>query len=447
MVPRVQGSGVRLGIGILILAMASTVPAADGDLDTTLDGNGIVYHDMGATHDRANGIERLPDGRTVLVGMRTETRQDIAVLMLHSHGGRDFSFGSDGRVFHDGGWGNDAAWDVAMQADGKLVVVGSIRLDSLDEFFIMRLSTNGSLDSSFGSGGAGFTTVNFGQNSVAHAVALQQDGKIVVVGSTDVGTSIAVARLNSNGSLDTSFDTDGMTTYNGYWGVDEGWDVVILHDSGKILVAGSSEVDAIQNFTVLRYNSNGSLDTTFGSTSNGYSKFHFGQDSFGHAIVVQPDGRIVVAGSTDLNTAMAVARLDEDGHLDTTFSTDGLATFDFVWGVDEGWDVMLQPDNKIIVAGSATIDQMHEFAMVRFTANGTVDTSFGGFGYVSTAIGANADGRAAVMHGDGTVSLAGFTRLGSHDSFAMTRYIAEEDLFFSDGFRFGVTDAWSSVAP
>jgi len=265
----------------------------------------------------------------------------------------------------------------------------------------------------------------------------------VVVGST--GSSIAVARLNTGGSFDTTFSSDGKATFSAPSASDmEGWDVALQPD-GKIVIAGTAVIGSGEQFAVLRLNSNGSIDTAF--HGDGWSTFDFGAGSVGHAVVIQPDGRIVVGGSTDASSAIAVARLDANGSLDTSFSGDGKAIFDFVWGGDEGWDVALQRDGKILVAGSATIDGDHLFALVRFQTDGAKDNTFGGYGYVTARYSHDAFGYAlALQPNDFRILVAGKAETSTWSTvyMAATRHIGIEGTIFADGFECGVAGAWSS---
>jgi uncharacterized delta-60 repeat protein len=309
------------------------------------------------------------------------------------------------------------------------------------DFVVLRLLSDGSFDTSFS--GDGVATFDFGEASRGHALAIQNDGKVVVVGST--GSSIAVARLNTGGSFDTTFSSDGKATFSAPSASDmEGWDVALQPD-GKIVIAGTAVIGGGEQFAVLRLNANGSVDTAF--HADGWSTFDFGAGSVGHAVAIQPDGRIVVGGSTDASSAMAVSRLEANGSLDTSFSGDGKATFDFIWGYDEGWDVALQGDGKILVAGSATIDGDHLFALVRFQTNGATDSTFGGHGYVTARYSHDAFGYAlALQPNDFRILVAGKAETSTWSTvyMAATRHIGIEGTIFADGFECGVAGAWSS---
>ncbi len=443
-----RGLQLSIVIGSCVTLVASMTIAADGDLDTSFSSDGKYRYDMGSFDDHGYGMALGPDGTIYVVGVSGNANDDIGVSRLTAAGALDPSFNGTGRRVINYVWGNDEARDVAVQADGKIVVVGSSFIDTLDNFVVLRLNNNGSYDTSFNS--LGYHHINFSHDSFARAVAIQSDGKIVVVGFVDQSfasdVDIAIARFNANGSLDTSFSGDGMQTFDTAWGWAEAWDVAIQPD-GKILVAGWAQVDTLREFIVLRYNSNGSLDTSFNTF--GYTGVNFGSDSLGRAMVIQPDGKIVVAGTVEqtIDKDIAVARFNSNGSLDTSFSGDGRQTYDGSWGWDEGWGVALQEDGKIVVAGSATVDTIIDLWVLRYTTAGVLDTSFGGFGYAGTHFGTDTFGRAVAIQPDGKIVVAGYDEVPPYDSFAIVRFEGDSTLIFADGFESGNSMFWSSTVP
>jgi uncharacterized delta-60 repeat protein len=216
-------------------------------------------------------------------------------------------------------------------------------------------------------------------------------------------------RLLSFGALDPSFGAGGkvLTDFNG--GASSGYAMAV--SGGKTLVAGTLNGD----FVVARYNANGSLDTTFGPSHTGYATVDFGSDADeAYAITVQPDGRIVLAGQTNRGASFydfAVARLNADGSLDTTFGAaqNGKLCADFAGDFDQATGIGVAPDGGIVVSGMATVDFNAQFALMRLTADGAPDTSFGAAhtGKVltewtsayaeSTGMGIQADGRIVLV--------------------------------------------------
>ena len=316
---------------------------------------------------------------------------------LAAPGDLDPTFGSGG-LFIATQTGTEAA-DMALQPDGKIVVAGS----GGDHMVVYRLAGNGSLDTSFGGDGIVDVTGFLGDTteiSVGWAVALQPDGKIVVAGragsQTNLPTDMAIARLNPDGSLDATFGGDGRVV------VDFGASffssvavVVAIQGDDKILVAGSvSTQDPDMLFGLARLGPDGILDSSFDgdgrvivdiTNSAAQRDYDAIQD-----LVLQPDGKIVAAGSagepgTSQDTDFCVARFNPDGSLDTTFGGgDGHTEVDFSGLPDIGAAVARQPDGKLVVGGTvSTTAGKDDFGLARLSAAGDLDATFGGDGRVT----------------------------------------------------------------
>jgi len=228
-------------------------------------------------------------------------------------------------------------------------------------------------------GETGKLTTDFGgSNDVGRSVTVQTDGDILVAGSSSgyyEGTDFALARYNADGTLDASFAGDGTLTTD-FGGSDTGWSVTVQTD-GDILVAGSSSSGYYYegaDFALARYNADGALDTSFADGGTLTTDFG-GADDFGRSITVQTDGNIVVAGSSGSyyeGYDFALARYNADGTLDTSFAGDGMLTTDFGGADDLGWSVAVQTDGDIVVAGSSGgYYEDHDFALARYNADGT----------------------------------------------------------------------------
>jgi uncharacterized delta-60 repeat protein len=318
-----------------------------------------------------------------------------AVAADAAPGDLDPSFDGDGKTSIDYG-GDDYANAVAVQPDGKIVLVGSGNANV--DFAITRLNPDGSFDTSFD--GDGTVGIDFGGADSAQAVALAPDGRIVVAGGTSVNFAMAVARLNTDGSLDASFDpggTDGpgKRTFGG-----EDANAVLVAPDGKIVLAGSGGPNI--DFVVTRLNPDGSFDTSF--DGDGTLGIDFGSKDHGRGAALQPDGKVVVAGQTLDNLGVAVARSNPDGSLDDTFDGTGKKTFGY-GGSDSAKAVALQPDGRIVVAGYAGPNTA--FAVTRLNPDGSFDTSFDGDGTAGIDFGGNDGAYAVALAPNGKIVVAG----------------------------------------
>lgn len=362
----------------------------------------------------------------------TSTIMSIIVILflpfssLAQAGSLDLSFDSDGKVTTSFGTGNDLGKSVALQTDGKILVSGYSNNGSNNDFAVVRYNTNGSLDTTFNADGK--VTTSIGTNDdVGNSIAIQLDGKILVAGYSYNGstTNFAIIRYNLNGSLDTTFDTDGIVTTTIGTNDDKGYSIVIQSDS-KILVAGYSFNGSSQDFALVRYNPNGSLDTTF--DNDGKLTTSFGAyDDFGSSLILQSDGKILVAGTGGSNINLkvfALARYNTNGSLDSTFDSDGRVTTAIGLYANYGQSVLVQPDGKIIVTGHSNFGFGPILALVRYNSNGSIDTTFDTDGIV-TATSVYSMGYAAVLQPDNKILVAGWrdtTSLSSHHTFALTRF-------------------------
>ena len=417
----------------------STSLLFDADLDSTFGDDGKVITDLGG-FESANAVAVQKDGKIVAAGSSfIGGGFDFAVARYNTDGGLDVTFNPTGSVpgTVTTGFGllsTDIANAVAIQKDGKIVVVGFSTVEGTADFAIARYNTDGSLDASFGTGG--LVTTDFGGTDAGNAVAIQKNGKIVVAGISNIGGDFgfAVARYNRDGSLDVTFNPTGSlpgTVTTDFGGEDRGESVDIQKD-GKIVVAGRSDIGVNEDFAVARYNPDGSLDLTFNPTGSlpGTVRTNFGTNSDqGKAVAIQKNGKIVVAGKSGLDPDFAVARYNTDGSLDVTFnptgSLPGTVTTDF-GGADEGNAVAIQKDGKIVVAGrSDAVGDIDDFAVARYRTDGSLDVTFNPTGSLPGTVTTSFDGEddiatAIVIQKDGKIVVAGES---NEENFAVVRYV------------------------
>jgi uncharacterized delta-60 repeat protein len=376
---------------ILTFTLTPSAYAQDLDLSFGVDGTVTTAFPDTAT---AYSIAIQSDGKIVAVGTQNN---NFALARYTTTGVLDTSFSGDGMVYFD--WsGIDIAYSVAIQSDGKIVVAGT----SSDYFSLARYTTAGLLDTSFS--GDGVSDRVGSPHGSAYSVAIQSDGKIVVAGFSNDNNNFALARYTTAGVLDTSFDVDGIVTTD-FGSVDGAYSVAIQSD-GKIVVAGFSNND----FALARYTTAGVLDTSF--DGDGKVTSDLGGNDIGRSVVIQSDGKIVVVGEVS-NNNYALARYTTAGLLDTSFSGDGMVTTDF-GSRDVAYSVAIQSDGKIVVAGVSAND----FALVRYTTAGVLDTSFSGDGKVAQDFGQLDTAYSIAIQSDGKIVVAG----RGFSKFALVRF-------------------------
>ncbi|HTF06321.1 MAG TPA: T9SS type A sorting domain-containing protein, partial [Bacteroidia bacterium] len=292
----------------------------------------------------------------------------------------DLTFGNTGMVVTDYGFFNEAS-SVAIQPDGKILVGGYANVAGSEDFSVIRYNSNGSIDTAFGTGG--IATVGFNSStSHSHEVLLQPDGKIVLAGFAFLGSGnadVAIARFLTNGDLDTSFAVQGKTTTNISGYNDYGFGAALQPD-GKILVVGSAEIGVGGDICIVRYNTDGSLDQSF--DGDGILNADIGGSyDVAFSIAVQSDGKIVTAGYSAAGNSydFSVARFNDDGSFDTNFGTGGKTVTPVGPSEDICLDMAIQPDGKIVLVGymwnATTTDT--DYGVVRYNTNGTIDNTFG----------------------------------------------------------------------
>ena len=419
-------------IGFVLFCFSVTI-AQPGSLDDTFDGDGKLTLNIGNTQDFCYAVAIQEDGKIVLAGnsISASDNIDFALFRLNPDGILDNSFDMDGKVTTDFNNGSlDIATALEIQPDGKILAAG-ITMSDYFLFALARYNTDGSLDDSFGSGG--LVTTYFTGFEQALDMAIQDDGKILLAGMThETGNykDFAIARYNTDGSLDNSFGTGGkiLTDFSGYH--DEAAGIAVQPD-GKIIAVGSAgdgNTDGY-DFALVRYNTDGSFDGSFGTGGKVITDF-FGNFDKANSVAIQPDGKIVLGGSavTAYGDDFALARYNTNGDLDASFGIDGKVTSSFINDyTDKGNSVALQEDGKIIFAGFAeNSGAVTDFGLVRYNTDGSNDFSFGLFGVVMTDFGGSGDQCYSVaIQADNKILLAGFAGEGaSDDSFGVARYIS-----------------------
>lgn len=417
----------RLGGVAAALLLASTsapASAAPGDPDKTFGDNGTVTTDFGATDpDRAFDMVIQSDGRIVLVGQADLATVDVAIARYRPGGTLDRSFAGDGRRTDDLRGGFDRAQAVALQEDGKIVVVGSAFDGSDDMIAVLRYKSGGTPDAGFSGDGVRLLDVAPNADDALTAVAIQPDGRIVVAGSS--GSHMLVARFRATGGLDTSFAGDGLRRID--LSAADAAAAALVRPDGRIVVGGTTSVGG-GDFALARLKPNGVLDTSFSGDGVRIVRFSAGTDGL-QALARQGGGKIVAAGfaaASPTDDDFAVARLRKDGSPDTRFGGgDGLRTFSFGRETEQALDVASQPNGKIVVAGWAWNGADEDFAVARLTDHGFLDSKFGEDGRGTTHFGTGNDhGAAVAIDAHGRIVVAGYARVPLDDDFGAARYLA-----------------------
>lgn len=439
----------------------------DENLDFTFGNGGKVVTDFAGSTDVGFAMVIQPDGKIIVGGQAgiAPSVTDYGLVRYNIDGSLDSSFGTGGKVSTDVGGLGDTISAIALQPDGKIVAAGFSFTAHIFDFSVVRYNSNGTLDTSFGNGGKVLTDLQ-NNDDEALAMVIQPDGKIVLAGFTadsNFDLDFAMVRYQANGSLDTSFGNDGkvITDFDG--SDDQGFSLIRQPD-GK-LIAGGFAIDpktSESNFALVRYNADGSIDESFGE--GGKTTTEFDEASGISSMFLLPDGKFLAAGFAftahddderpthgSVTGDFALARYNSDGSLDETFGEKGKVTTDFFGENDAINSIALQADGKIIAAGAAVTGHRDEdrtpgltrlsklqkinritdgdldpstFALARYFADGTLDTSFGEDGKVSAEVAHDVNIAFSVaIQSDGRIVTAGWAGTFERPDFGLARFL------------------------
>ncbi len=323
----------------------------------------------------------------------------------------------------------------ALQSDGKIVCCGRIIQSEILEALVLRYTTDGILDTSFGIDGIVNTSVNNG--AVANAIIIQPDDKILIAGySLNTTTEFLIIRYLPDGSLDTSFGTSGITTTSIKDGANAS--AIGLQSDGKVIVAGTANSTGQNEFCLARYTTTGVLDTSY--ATGGIANTIIGSNALASALVVQSDDKVIVGGTTTNNlNQFALARYTTTGILDTTFDADGIVLTPI--GIESSINALaIQSTGEIIAAGFSDED----FALARYTTAGILDGTFGTGGVVTTDINSTSQINSIVIQTTGEIVAAGSFTGGTTTGFSLARYTTAGSLDGTFGTGGVITNATNS---
>jgi uncharacterized delta-60 repeat protein len=441
---------VMLYIALVFFSLLATDAAASpGSLDTSFNfpHGYVLFNSAANSRDRGVEVALQADGKIIILGYsHNGANEDVLLVRYNTDGTLDTGFGGGGYVLYNGG-GNDRGLGLALQTDGKIVAVGYTYVGTSRDVLTLRYNINGTLDSTFGAGGKVTYSSPGAATDIGFGVVIQADGCIIVAGeiSNTINQDALVLRYTPAGTLDNSFGSGGVFTYAGPGvNMDRAFAAAIQMD-GKIIITGASVVNGKDDVLVLRLNINGTLDGTFGS--NGIVTYSGAGDNsdYGNAVALREDGRIVVLGAQSNGSAFDILllQLTAAGALDSQFGTGGVVIYGDAGSLnDYGYGLALQKDEKIVITGytQGTNDNV---LVVRFNAGGTLDTSFGSEGLViwnGSASGTDY-GQGIALQPDGKMIITGFSHNGVNEDMLVMRLWASAD----DGRRcFIATAAYGS---
>jgi uncharacterized delta-60 repeat protein len=423
---------------IVFLFFVTTAKAQTaGTLDPTFSDDGQYTLNFGFT-DNLNDVTIQNDQKILLTGVALNSSYTgvLKVIRLLPNGSLDTSFGING-VFSFLTTTETYGFESYALSNGKIIVAGlAAETFGYYDILLLRLNSDGTLDTSFGTNGS--TVANFSiRDDFAYAMTVQNDGKIVVAGTiTDTinyYNNPSIVRFRADGMLDTTFGNNGIATVSGV-DIDNELTSIVVQNDGKIVAAGhySDVFDGSMDFDVLltRLDANGTLDATFGNNGVVKTSINGGiDDSFG--IALDNNQNIVVTGFTTLPFTltydMVLLKYTPNGSLDPDFGTAGIVTFNNA-DYDVGADVVVQPDNKIVVGGTSGFGGQgpRDFTAWRYLPNGTLDNTFGINGFATAPVGIDfQDVNSMALQADGKIVLAGKSSNGSNIDMAAVRYLGD----------------------
>ena len=392
---------------IVILFCCINVFAQPGSYDTTFSGDGISKDCQTYTYFSMDGSFQS-DGKIVSFGSNYQSNR-ISLLRYNSVGNIDTTFGIGG--FFQGNMNpifplnrSYIPYSMAIQPDDKIIIMGTQGSEAFGNgFWIARLLPNGSADTTFN--GTGYLDLYFGTTQDrGRCIKLQSDGKIIVAGkSGNLGHNFAMARINSNGTLDDTFGIGGKVQTTLLDTQSEVNSIAIQVD-GKIILGGATDNQPYAyDFALIRYNSDGSIDTSFGTNGKVITTLNTSFSDIVTKIIIQEDGKILAGGfsSREYDSKFAMVRYLPNGAIDTSFGSNGILISNYN---SANADSTLQTDGKILMVGGFDLGV---FTVLRFYNNGSLDTTFGNNGVVYVLPGTGGYGGKVLIQPDNKIVVCG----------------------------------------
>jgi uncharacterized delta-60 repeat protein len=400
---------------LLIITAMIFNNAVSQTIDSSFGKNGIVITELSQGVDALHAMALQPDGKIIASGF---SNSRLTLVRYNTTGLLDSAFGTNGIVNTSFVCGFGSTYNVSLQANGKIVLLGM----NSSTMLLTRYNNNGTLDRSFGMDGIANITQSIA-GSYCSSMKLLANDKIIVTGSIGID-SIFLIKYNTNGDLDASFGTQGFIKTiipTGYTSITAG--ELCIESDGSILVAANiaSQPGGYANFCFLKYHSNGTVNTNFGS--NGFVVFETGginMSGFPAPIQLQKDGKILLAATA--NTNFVIARFNRDGSLDNTFNATGIAATNVGGIYRKCADMIIEPNGKIVLAGFIGDD----FGSIRVNKDGTLDSSYGTNGIFKIDFGSSYDyGNVIIRQPDNKFVMGGWSSFFcSNRAFGLIRFSA-----------------------
>ncbi|WP_027378041.1 T9SS type A sorting domain-containing protein [Kaistella palustris] len=361
--------------------------AQSGSLDNSFNQTGILSGNYSTGNNSGDALAVQPDGKIIVAGATgSSSAIKVGVNRHNADGSLDTTFGTNGKISFSSGWIKSFVKEIVVQPDGKIVLAGYRWDDSTGDFVLVRLNPDGSFDNTFGT--AGIAIIDGGQTEVSESFAMTNEGDFILSGY--VNDHFSMAKVKSDGTIDTAFGTDGwvITEFGQLASYSKS---IAITSEGRIILGGMI-LDVFENkfkYGIAAYHPDGTIDTSFGE--DGKLNFHVGPENdndFGVKVIALKDGKILIGGHSwyatqPLRYELVVARLNADGSFDSTYGTDGFFRTRLVEnGESYLADMALQADGKLVLAGAANQGSAYDSGLARVTADGHLDASFGDKGKV-----------------------------------------------------------------
>lgn len=424
----------RLSVLVAIwLGALSTISfAAPGDLDKSFGTQGKVITDFYDGTDVGSNLLLTPDGQILIGGAATKVSvsDHFALARYHADGSLDQNFGTGGkqatRRISESKIVNDGITGFGRLSDGRIIACGQGFQNGNQGLALLSYLPNGQLDTSFGGDGA-VITLDVSQ-TFPLALTIDQQDRIVVVASTfyqyPESAAMVVFRFFANGEIDGAFGIDGKVIKKLTRGIDVPR-AVQVDDDGKVVVGG---FNGNNKFVVLRFKDDGMIDESFGNLGVATIEFNSGGIDTLHALALQRDGKIVLGGDVQVGSFgglrmvdFGLARLTNDGVLDTTFNKTGKQITYFVQpAASTLWALKVQDDGKIVALGDASL--VKGLALARYNIDGSLDETFGEKGKQIMLCGNTCHWEGVALQSNGKIVAGGYIWNGKHYDIALARF-------------------------